>query len=96
MFQLEEFDDFVPETKPVRQLVSHTGGIYKIVMHPTKKSIVASCSVDCTINIWNIGQEDQSKPKTAVGNYSAIMHLTKDGFDNPSNLNVLQVDISIF
>ena len=83
MFQLEEFDDFVPETKPIRQLVSHTGGIYKIVMHPTQKSIVASCSVDCTVNIWNIGQ-DQSKPKKAVGNYSAINQ--KRSFKEACNL----------
>jgi WD40 repeat protein len=54
--QLDQYEDFIPETTPIRKLVSHTGGIYKFALHPSQKGVFASCSVDCSVKVWNIGQ----------------------------------------
>ena len=61
-FQLQDYDDedFIPDTEPLQQYISHTGGIYKVLLHSIQKDTFASCSTDCTIKIWKL---KETKPK---------------------------------
>ena len=68
IFQLDQYEDFIPETTPIRKLVSHTGGIYKFALHPSQKGVFASCSVDCSVKVWNIGHTLKVRANSAVRN----------------------------
>lgn len=61
--QLSEYDeeDFIPASEPLARLDSHVGGIYKFSMHPIKANLCASCSVDCTIVIWDLDAAEKMK-----------------------------------
>ena len=79
IFQLDQYEDFIPETTPIRKLVSHTGGIYKFALHPSQKGVFASCSVDCSVKVWNIGQTLKVRANSAVRN---LIQIFKGSFTN--------------
>ena len=77
--ELEEYDqeDFIPESDPIYQCQSHIGGIYKILLHPINREISASCSVDCTIKIWNFqGKVPYGDPMTLEGHFGYVTDIT--------------------
>ena len=69
---MDQYEDFIPETTPIRKLVSHTGGIYKFALHPSQKGVFASCSVDCSVKVWNIGHTLKVRANSAVRNLIQI------------------------
>ena len=83
-FQLDDYDedDLIPDTEPVEQFSSHTGGVYKILQYPTQKGIFASCSTDCTIKIWKtkdskkIQEFKNSSPITLNGHFGYVVDMT--------------------
>lgn len=79
LIELEEYDqeDFIPESNPIYQCQSHIGGIYKILSHPINREISASCSVDCTIKIWNFqGKKPNGDPITLEGHFGYVTDIT--------------------
>ena len=77
--ELEEYDqeDFIPESDPIYQCHNHIGGIYKILLHPINRDISASCSVDCTIKIWNFqGKVPYGDPMTLEGHFGYVTDIT--------------------
>ncbi len=64
---------------PERQYSGHVGGVYKVVKHPSRPTEFASCSVDCTVCVWNI---ESSEPLlTLDGHYGYVVDLCWLGGD---------------
>lgn len=43
--------------KPVTMLASHTKKVGHVLFHPIAKDVLASCSLDCTVKIWDLVTE---------------------------------------
>ena len=58
-FQPDPYDFDMDSEVPSRQFVSHLGGVYKVARSPSgsPSGVFASCSVDCTVKVWHIEQE---------------------------------------
>ena len=78
MKPLEEYDqdDFIPESEPMHQCQSHIGGIYKLLLHPINREVCASCSVDCTVKVWNFQAQPYSEPMTLEGHFGYVTDIT--------------------
>ena len=74
--QVEDYDDYnIPDDPPSREFKSHTEGIYKICKHPDHGSnIFASCSVDTTINLWNVESPD-APLNTLKGHFGYVVDI---------------------
>ena len=49
----------LPLDVPEHQYKGHTAGIYKVLRHPGRDDMFASCSVDCSVIVWTV---DSRKP----------------------------------
>ena len=95
LFQLNDYDedDLIPDTEPVQQFSSHTGGVYKILQYPNQKDIFASCSTDCTIKIWktkdinSMKEFKNSNPITLNGHFGYVVDMTWLGGGSSTNNN---------
>lgn len=69
---LDEYDqdDFVPDSVPQKQYLSHQSGVYRVSLQPSSKTTFASCSVDCTVKIWHV--KKKSPVHTLTGHFGYV------------------------
>ena len=75
---------------PPRQYISHVAGVYRVVKHPSRPTEFASCSVDCSVKIWNI---EKSEPlHTLDGHFGYVVDLCWLGGSNDGLLATASYD----
>lgn len=52
--QVDPDEEDLNAEAPEHQYSSHTAGVYKVKRHHAREGIFASCSVDCTVKIWDV------------------------------------------
>ncbi len=63
----------LPLDVPSHQFRGHSGGVYRVLRHPGRKDVFASCSVDCTVIVWKV---EKTKPQHVLeGHFGYVTDL---------------------
>jgi len=73
------------EQEGIRVLEGHTDSVFSVLFHPNNPNILVSCSLDGTIRVWDLSNQDGREIRVLRGHTEGVVSV----IFHPANPNIL-------